>query len=484
MITLLGSPRAACDGLTRRETLKVGALSLLGGFFNQASLLALEKASGSRRRARAKSVLFIYLQGGPATQDMFDMKPDAPVGIRTDFKPIATNVPGITVCEHLPRMSQWMHKAAVVRSAYHKGICHSNLPMYTGFDDVRDETPRGTDPPSMGSVCSYVEQEILHKKRAALPSYVYLPCALGWGEATRKAGPHAGFLGQRYDPLCTECTAFVDKPYTGGKSDDLQRVRGDILLQGIELPQGVTIDRMDSRRTLQEQLDKKARRAESDPAIQGFSAKQQLAYNMIKSAEVRAAFDLRAEPHRVLERYGPTLFGKSLLLGRRLVERGVRFVNVSWDNMRERFSPPASNQCWDTHERNFPILKDNHLPHLDQTYSALMEDLDARGLLDETLIVMMGEMGRTPKINGNGGRDHWTFCYSVVLAGAGIKGGTVYGASDAHAAFVKDQPVRIRDICATIYHCLGIDPEMLVYDRGGRPMPVANGGKPVYDILA
>jgi hypothetical protein len=170
-------------------------------------------------------------------------------------------------------------------------------------------------------------------------------------------------------------------------------------------------------------------------------------------------------------------------LARRLVERGARFVNVSWDNMRERFENPPSNQVWDTHERNFPILKDNHLPNLDQTYSALMEDLDGRGLLDETLIVMMGEMGRTPKLNPNGGRDHWTFCYSVILAGAGIRGGSIYGASDAQAAYIKDRPVHIKDICATVYYCLGIDPEMPVFDHGGRPTPIALGGQPLVDIL-
>jgi uncharacterized protein (DUF1501 family) len=154
---------------------------------------------------------------------------------------------------------------------------------------------------------------------------------------------------------------------------------------------------------------------------------------------------------------------------------------VSWDNYSNRFQ--VSNEVWDTHERNFPILRETHLPSLDQTYSALMEDLDQRGLLDETLIVMMGEMGRTPNINDKGGRDHWTFCYSVVFAGAGIRGGSVYGASDRQAAYIKDRPVRINDICATIYHCLGIDPEMAVHDQGGRPIPVAHGGKPLYDIL-
>jgi hypothetical protein len=480
---MLGSPRLCCDGVTRRETLKVGALSLLGGFLNLPSVLALERRSTPERRAKAKSVILLYLQGGPATQDMFDMKPSAPAGIRSEFKPIATNVPGITVCEHLPRMAQWMHKTAVVRSVYHKGGCHNNLPMYTGYDvPPPDDSPRDTDPPSMGSVCLYHEQEILGKKTGELPSYVYLPCPLGWGEARRKPGPGGGFLGQRYDPLYTECTAYLDRPMT--KSDDMQVVRGEPIFKDIDLPEDMTLDRLSNRRSLLQQIDDEVRRAESQPVQKGYAGKRQLAFHLLTSTRVRAAFDLSQEPSRLRERYGRSLFGNSTLLARRLVERGARFVNVSWDNFRERFQFPPSNQVWDTHERNFPILKENHLPNLDQTYSALMEDLDQRGLLDETLIVLMGEMGRTPKINENAGRDHWTFCYSILLAGAGIRGGSVYGASDAQAAYIKDKPVRIRDICATIYHCLGIDPDMLVHDHGGRPIPVAQGGKPLYDILA
>jgi hypothetical protein len=336
----------------------------------------------------------------------------------------------------------------------------------------------------MGSVCAYYEQEVLKKRPGLLPNYVYLPCPLGWGEATVKGGPWAGFLGQRFDPLCTECTAYVDRPQASGPSDDMQRVRGEILFRGTELPPGMTIDRFEARRSLLEQVDDRLRSVEAQLALQGHARTQQLAYDLITSAAVREAFDLRREPDRVRDRYGRSLFGESLLLGRRLVERGVRFVNVSWDNMRQRFSPPASNQVWDTHERNFPILKENHLPHLDETFSALMEDLEQRGLLDETLIVMMGEMGRTPRINANGGRDHWTFCYSVLLAGAGIRGGSVYGESDGQAAFVKNHPAHIRDICATVYHCLGIDPEMCVYDQGRRPIPIAHGGRPLAEILA
>jgi hypothetical protein len=355
--------------------------------------------------------------------------------------------------------------------------------MYTGYDRVSDQERRATDPPSMGSVCAYHDQEVLKKKPGLLPNYVYLPCPLGWGEAAVKGGPWAGFLGQGYDPLCTECTAYLDRPQKSGPSDDMQRVRGEVLFRGTDLPAGITVDRFNSRRSLLAQVEDQLRGLENQPAPQGHAKKQQLAFDLITSAPVREAFDLRREPDRVRERYGRSLFGDALLLGRRLVERGVRFVNVSWDNMRERFSPPASNQVWDTHERNFPILKENHLPHLDQTFSALMEDLDHRGLLAETLIVMMGEMGRTPKINANGGRDHWTYCYSVLLAGAGIRGGSVYGASDAQAAFVKDRPAHVRDICATIYHCLGIDPEMPVHDHGRRPVPIAHGGRPLKDIL-
>ncbi|MBI1917909.1 MAG: DUF1501 domain-containing protein [Planctomycetes bacterium] len=482
MITMLGSPRLSCDGLTRRETLKVGALSLLGGFFNLPSLLALEQARGSRgRRGKAKSVLLLYLQGGPATQDMFDLKPDAPDGIRSEFKPIATSAPGITVCEHLPRLAKWMHKTVVVRSVYHNGGCHNNLPMYTGYDvPPPDDSPRDTDPPSMGSVLLYHEQKILGHKAGELPNYVYLPCPLGWGEARRKPGPSGGFLGQRYDPLCTECTAYTDRPMT--KSDDMQVVRGEPIFKDLDLPEGMTLDRLSSRRSLMQQFDDQLRRTEAPPH-KGYAGKQKMAFNLLTSARVREAFDLSREPDRLRERYGRSLFGSSTLLARRLLERGVRFVNVSWDNFRERFQFPPSNQVWDTHERNFPILKENHLPNFDQTYSALMEDLDHRGLLDETLVVTMGEMGRTPKINANAGRDHWTFCYSVLLAGAGVHGGSVCGASDAHAAYIKDRPVHIRDICATIYRCLGIDPEMTVYDHGRRPVPIAHGGQPLKEIL-
>jgi len=476
---MLGSPRRCCDGLTRRETLQAGALSLLGGFFNLPSLLALEESRRIvQRPGKAKSVILLYLLGGAATQDMFDLKPHAPDGIRSQFKPIATNVPGIQLCEHLPGMAQWMHKAAIVRSLNHKAGCHNCLPSYTGYEvPMPDQHPRDTDPPSMGSVCEY-----LNRGSSDMPAYVYMPCWLGWGQVFRRAGPYAGFLGHRFDALTTECAPYMDKGVRAPAPGTPQVVRGEPYLPNSVMGADLTIDRLNTRRGLLQQIDDQLRRADAQPALDSYGRTQQRAFSLLTASKVKAAFDLKSENPRLLDRYGRTLFGQSTLIGRRLVEAGVRFVNVTWDLFWDRVQ--IDYDAWDTHTHNFSILKENKLPYLDQTYTALMEDLSCRGLLDETLVVLMSEMGRTPRINGNGGRDHWTYCYSVVFAGAGIRGGTVHGASDAQAAFVKDKPVSTADVCATIYHCLGIDPEMPVYDRSGRPLPIANGGRPISEILA
>jgi hypothetical protein len=475
MITMLGTPRRCCDGLTRRETLKAGALSLLGGGFTLPNLLRAEQAA--HKPGKAKSVILLYLLGGAATQDMWDLKPNAPQEVRGEFKPISTNVPGTQICEHLPKMARWMHKAALVRSLNHRAGCHNCLPSYTGDEAPRsDQHPRDSDPPSMGSVC-----EFLNQRHGDFPAYVYMPCWLGWGQVFRRAGPYAGFIGKRYDALTTECTPYADQ---GTKAAPGQpcTVRGRPILPNSILDADLTIDRLKTRRTLLQQIDDKLRQTEAQTTLGSFDRTQQRAFGVLTSAGVRATFDLDHEDPRLLDRYGRTLFGHSTLLARRLVEAGVRFVNVTWDLFWDRIQ--IDYDAWDTHTKNFSILRDNKLPGLDQTYTALMQDLQDRGLLDETLIVVMSEMGRTPKINGSAGRDHWTYCYSVMFAGAGIRGGTVYGASDAQAAFVKDRPVSTADICATIYECLGIDPETPVHDRSGRPVPVAHGGRPIRDILA
>jgi hypothetical protein len=479
MITLLGSPRRCCDGLTRRETLKAGALSVLGGLFDLPNLLrAEEHLPASAPPGKAKSVILLYLLGGAATQDMFDLKPEAPAGVRSEFRPVATDVPGIRICEHLPRMAQWMHTAAVIRSVNHQAGCHNCLPSYTGYAvPPPDQHPRDTDPPSMGSVCEY-----LNTRHGDFPAYVYLPCWLGWGQVFRRAGPYAGFLGKRYDPLTTECEPYRAPGTPAPQPGYPQIVCGTPFLPHSQLGADLTIDRLNTRRSLLQQVNEQLRRTEAQPALGSYDRVQQRAFTLLTSAKARAAFDLSTESPRLLDRYGRTLFGHSSLIARRLVEAGVRFVNVTWDLFWDRVQ--IDYDAWDTHTRNFPILRDNKLPHLDLTYTALLEDLASRGLLDETLVVLMSEMGRTPRVNAAGGRDHWTYCYSVLLAGAGIRGGTVCGASDAQAAYVKDRPVSPADVCATIYHCLGIDPQMPVYDRGDRPIPVAQGGQPIREILA
>jgi hypothetical protein len=450
----------------------------LGGSFHLAGLLHAEENRPARSRpGKAKSVILLYLLGGAATQDMFDLKPHAPVEVRGEFQPIATNVVGIQICEHLPRMSQWMHQAAIIRSVNHKAGCHNCLPSYTGYEVPQpDQHPRETDPPSMGSVCEYLRRE-----PSPFPAYVYMPCWLGWGQVFRRAGPYGGFLGQRYDALTTECSPYGDPDAPPARPGYPRMVRGQPDLADSRLVADLTIDRLNQRRSLLEQLDDQRRWAAVQPALGTYSRIHHRAFDLLTSSRVRAAFDLTREDPRLLERYGRTLFGHSTLIARRLVEEGVRFVNVTWDLFWDRLQ--IDYDAWDTHTRNFPILRDNKLPAFDQTYSALMHDLQQRGLLEEALVVVMSEMGRTPRINANGGRDHWTFCYSILFAGAGIRGGTLYGASDAHAAYVKDRPVSTADICATVYRCLGIDPEMVVHDRAGRPVPIAHGGQPLRDIL-
>lgn len=477
MLRILGSPRRTCDGLTRRETLKAGALSLLGGF----SLPALLKAQESRtgRPGKAKSVILLYLLGGAATQDMIDLKPNAPREVRGEFKPICTNVPGIHISEHLPRMSKWMHKIALVRSLNHRAGCHNTLPSYTGLDQLLPDivSTRDTYPPSMGSVCEW-----LRRGQRELPDYVYMPCYLGWGQAIRRPGPYGGFLGQRCDPLFSECLPYRSPTSPNPAPGRPVTVLGEPRLPGQALPEGVTLDRLNQRRNLLQQMDDQLRRLDAQPGIDNFDRNRRRAFNLLTSNEIRSCFDLDQEDNRLRERYGRTLFGNCSLIARRLVERGVRFVNVTWDLFWDRV--PINYDCWDTHSRNFTTLKEVNLPEFDQTYAALLEDLESRGLLDETLVVVMSEMGRTARVNGAAGRDHWTHCYGMWFAGAGIRGGSVAGQSDGQAEFVKDRPISPADICATIYECLGIDADMTVPDRAGRPVPVSHGGRAIREILA
>ncbi len=479
MLTMLGSPRRCCDGITRRETLQAGALSAIGGF-GLPQMLAAEQ-SGAVGHGRAKNVIFVFLLGGAATQDMYDLKPHGPSETRGEFQSIATNVPGIDVCEHLPKFSKWAHRTAFIRSVNHKAGCHNCLPCYTGYDlTPPDQNPRDTDPPSIGSVCEW-----LSAGRKDLPEYVFMPVWLGWGQAFRRAGPYGGFLGKRFDPLTTESMPYYDKDGFAPLPGNPQIVRGAPQLPNSVLKDGMTVDRLNSRRSLLQQIDDQRRQVDqvlaASTATSSFDRNQQRAFDVLTSSKLRSAFDLSGEDPKTVDRYGNTLFGNSTLIARRLIEQGVRFVNVTWD----LFWGPVNvdYDAWDTHQKNFHILKNNKLPGFDQTISALFEDLEARGLFDDTLVVVTSEMGRTPRINGNSGRDHWTFCYGSLMAGAGIKGGTVYGASDSQAAYVKDKPVRPADLIATTYRCLGIDPDFRVPDHNNRPVEISQGGSPIDEIL-
>jgi len=317
-------------------------------------------------------------------------------------------------------------------------------------------------------VCEY-----LAEGRRPLPNYVFMPHVLGKYQAADlggglRPGPFAGFLGRAYDPMATDCRP--SKPADPA----------DLLLPELAPAAGLTLDRLHRRRSLLQQADAQLRAAERSPAMAALSRTEQRAFELTTSSEARKAFDLAREPAALRDRYGRNRYGNSLLTARRLVEAGVRFVTVSWDVILPDFDYDA----WDTHNRNFAILKERNLPVFDLGFSALVEDLARRGLLDETLVVCMGEYGRSPKVNASGGRDHWPFCYSAVLAGAGVRGGTVYGKSDPHAGYPAEDPVSPQDLCATVYNRLGLDPyQPLIADRQGRPLPLLDSGRPLTEIL-
>ena len=479
MLTMLGSPRRFGDGLTRRQTLQAGAISAVAGLTLPNVLRAEAVTADSAPRGKAKSVVVLYLHGGAPTQDMFDLKPQAPVEVRGEFKPIATSAPGIEICEHLPLMSRWMHRAAIVRSVTNRSTCHNTLPSYTGYEESLPDLTilRDSYHPSMGSVCEY-----LKRPNDDLPAYVHLPAPLGWGGGPRKAGPFGGFLGQRFDPLETICEPYLEKGVRGDVREDPALIKGMPRIADNRLADGVTLDRLSTRRMLLEQLDRGAREVERRSNAGHFDRFQQRAFDVLTSHKLAAAFDPARVDDAVKSRYTDTLFGVSTFVGMNLVEAGVRFVHVLWDWYNGRIGN-LQDFGWDTHMWNFQILK-KYLPVVDHSFNALLEDLDQRALLDETLVVIMSDFGRTPNVNKDAGRDHWTFCYSVLFAGAGIRGGTIHGASDKHAAWPIDRPVSTADICATIYAALGIDPHTLIHDKLGRPVPVGNGGQPIHEILA
>jgi hypothetical protein len=441
-------------GATRREAIRAGALALTGltmpGLFAGRAAAASGSADGF---GRAKSCLLVFMWGGPSQLDTWDLKPEAPDAIRGEFKPIATRTPGILISEHFPKLARQTDRLAIVRSMTHDDPAHlsSAHRLLTGhlapkpYSDA--EPPSTKDWPHLGSIVAKVRPA-----KGSLPSSVTMPWTVAHPAAPggRAPGQNAGWLGRSFDPL-----AIDGDPNAPG-----------FQVGGMTLPDGLTTDRLAARRKLLGESG-----TVPIDGLKAWNDYQSRALDALVSAEARGAFQLEREDPRLRDIYGRHIHGQCLLLGRRLIEAGVPLVTVNWYNDGQNF--------WDTHGDNFNHLKNRLMPPADRGLSALLDDMDARGLLDETLVVWVGEFGRAPKISaGNAGREHWPRCYSAVLAGAGIQGGRVYGSSDRFAAYPLTDPVSPDDLGATILHALGIDPSREVVDSLGRPMRI-NAGRPV-----
>jgi hypothetical protein len=450
----------------RRQLLHGGALSLL--LPGVANVLA-GRARGGERRVRIKSCLVLFQAGGVSQTDTFDMKPMAAEVVRGEFKPISTSVSGMHVCEHLPQVARQMDKLCVVRSLHHRMLCH-NPAIYSALSGrevgeskaISSTTFASRDDfPHYGSV---VARFLRHPDD--LPASVSLPFALRNGPAP-SPGQDAGFLGTAYDPMLIRQDPNAD----GFRVDELA------------VPEEVDASRLTGRQGLLTALDRGQRHLERSNAVDGLGEYYRQAFNLLTTSRAKRAFDLTEEDPRVRDRYGRNQTGQATLLGRRLVEAGVPFVTV--------YSPVQNIEgpSWDTHLNNFPMLKGDLLPPADQSLSALLHDLSASGLADEVLVVWMGEFGRTPRIgvvrsnntSNATGRDHWPGCYSILLAGGGVRGGQYHGASDKEGWYPREDPVHVGDLAATIYDAFGIDPRSTIADAAGRPHRLAEG-QPIQGI--
>lgn len=441
--------------IPRRRALQIGGQ----GFLGLTALPFLTQQAAAAAMPRAKSVIFLYQFGGPSHLDTFDLKPDAPDGIRSQFDSIHSSVPGLRVCEHLPECAKIMDKVTLIHSVHHSMKNHNPASYYalTGhappLDDIRLRETLELFP-AYGAVV-----DRFAPNTGNVPGFVAYPCVMRDGAVT--PGQHASFLGKAHDPLLV--TSDPNDP--------------QFSLPELSLPARLSPERLQDRRALQSLIQKQTKLLDYSAEARGIDDYYTRALAMLNSTAVRDAFDLSKEPPALRDRYGRTTYGQSCLLARRLVETGVKFVNVY-------FAPSIGGQKtdsggWDTHgfnnTRMYPILKARHLPITEQTLPTLLNDLDERGLLDETLVVWMGEFGRTPKINANISRDHWPFCYTVLLAGGGVQRGARYGASDAEGAYPARDPVRPDDVAATMFALLGIDPHTEFRDILGRPFPIAAG---------
>ncbi len=467
--------------MNRRSMLVASGLSFCGmslpELVSRRAIAAPSSATG-----KAKSTILIWLSGGASHIDTWDMKPDAPANIRGPFKPIETSAPGIQLCEHLPKLAKLAHHLAIVRSVGHfrRGTGDHHAGYYYNLTGHRPDPsfpqllnarkPRPTDWPAIGTVVG-----LKSPAHPYLPQSITLPSKPGAPQYTRP-GQFAARLGTQHDPLYV----MVDQ------EDPMK-----FAAPAIELKKDISVDRLVSRRQLLDDFNQAERSFDEFANVDSLRTFQDKAFSLLRSSQGKNAFDLSGESESVIERYGKTHNGMSMLMARRLVEAGVPFVSVFWKGNKKLAEAKKckSGGGWDTHGNNFGCLKEVLLPELDQSFGALLEDLADRGLLDETLVMVNSEMGRKPKIGDprsggekGQGRDHWTHAQSVLFAGGGIRGGQAYGTSDRHAAYPADLPIAPEDIAKTVYHAMGID-DLTVFDKGGRPYNLMEEGRPITKLF-
>lgn len=455
-----------CDQVTRRSCLQVGGLAL-GGLTLPKLLTARAKAnrSPSTSFGRAKSVIVFGLVGGPPQHETFDPKPEAPAEIRGEFGTIATKTPGFRIGELLPRTAQWTENMAVLRAIVTGDNAHSSsgYQMLTGMPHVplnqESATPKPpNDFPSLGAMVRALKQ-----RSGELPAAITLPEHI-WNDGNFPwPGQDAGLLGKVHHPWLIHCDPSAK----------------DFSVPGVSLPAEMPALRFHDRRGMLADLNRRLDVLAQQPQVAGYGIHAEKAMDLLTASRTRNAFDIGQEPDAMRDRYGRSRFAQSVLLARRLVEAGVSLVQVNWTRIKDQ----PNQGGWDTHAKHNESLKTLLMPIADQCFAALLQDLSDRGLLDSTLVVWFGEFGRTPKFNGNAGRDHWGRCFSLALAGAGIRGGAVYGKSDKHAAEPVEGMVRPADFLATIFHCLGYEPDTTLADAEGRPLPLSRG-RVIEEIVA
>jgi hypothetical protein len=469
--------------VSRRAVLQAGAIGLLGlGMNHVAALRKASAADGRSPSGRARSCIYIFLSGGLSQLDSFDLKPDAPDDVRGEFRPIATRTPGVFICEHLPMLAQRSSQWALVRSLTHPSNDHSagHLIMLTGRSVLppgfQPSAPQPGDWPSIAAVATYAT-----RSRNNLPPAAVLPERLVHYSGRVIPGQFAGQMGRRYDPWFIEASPFHSTRYGAYPEysfDHQERDNAETRLfqaPHLSLPPGLGLSQLNARLQLREILSQQQRQLERIATVENFDHYRQMSISLLTDARVQRALDVTRAPDKIQERYGKNAFGWSLLMARNLVAEGVNLVQVYLGN----------DETWDTHGNAFPHLKDKLFPPMDRAVSALLDDLSESGLLEETLVVMASEFGRTPKISllpqyyKLPGRDHWGAVQSVWLAGGGVPGGTVVGASDRIGAFPADRPLQPENLAATIYDALGIPRHAVWHDDIGRPHAIYFG-EPIF----